>query len=97
MFFQCDWFDLVNDTRVGDFVMVEVKHQSHYSGNNLLFAHQVQHVYCLSHPHESTKHRWVVYKVNPEIDTLDMMRAWKDTTMMMSFMSIKKKMKVTKV
>jgi hypothetical protein len=26
-------------------------------------------VYYLSNPHESMKHLWVVYKVNPEIDT----------------------------
>jgi hypothetical protein len=26
-------------------------------------------VYYLSYPHESTKHWWVVYKVNPEMDT----------------------------
>jgi hypothetical protein len=49
--------------------MVKVKHESRYSGNNLLFAHQAQHVYYLSYPHESMKHWWVVYKVNPEIDT----------------------------
>jgi hypothetical protein len=26
-------------------------------------------VYYLSYPHESMKHWWVVYKVNPEMDT----------------------------
>jgi hypothetical protein len=25
-FFQCDWFDPINDTRVDDFGMMEVKH-----------------------------------------------------------------------
>jgi hypothetical protein len=69
VFFECDWFDRVNDTRVDDFGMVEVKHESCNSGNNLLFAHQVQQVYYLSYPHESMKHLWVVYKVNPEMDT----------------------------
>jgi hypothetical protein len=54
---------------VGDFGMVEVKHESCYSGNNLLFAHQAQQVYCLSYPHKSMKHWWVVYKVNSEMDT----------------------------
>jgi uncharacterized protein with NRDE domain len=54
---------------VDDFGMVEVKHESRYSGNNLLFAHQVQYVYYLSYPHESMKHWWVVYKLNPEMDT----------------------------
>jgi hypothetical protein len=49
--------------------MVEVKHESRYSGNNLLFAHQVQQVYYLSYPNESMKHWWVVYKLNPEMDT----------------------------
>jgi hypothetical protein len=69
VFFECDWFDPVNGTRVNNFGMVEVKHESCYSGNNLLFAHQVQHVYYLSYPPESMKHWWVVHKVNPEIDT----------------------------
>jgi hypothetical protein len=67
-FFECDWFDPVNDTRVDDFGMVEVKHESRYSDNNLLFAHQAQQVYYLSYPHEGMKHWWVVYKVNPEMD-----------------------------
>jgi hypothetical protein len=40
VFFECDWFDPVNITRVDDFGMVEVKYESRYSGNNLLFAHQ---------------------------------------------------------
>jgi hypothetical protein len=40
VFFECDWFDPVNGTRVDDFCMMEVKHESCYSGNNLLFAHQ---------------------------------------------------------
>jgi hypothetical protein len=55
MFIECDWFDPVNDTRVDDFGMVEVKRESHYSDNNLLFAHQAQQLYCLSYPHESLK------------------------------------------
>jgi hypothetical protein len=42
VFFECDWFDPVNGTRVDDFGMVDVKHESRYSGNNLLFAHQAQ-------------------------------------------------------
>jgi hypothetical protein len=54
---------------VDDFGMVEVKHESRYSGNNLLFVHQAQQVYYLSYPHQSMKHWWVVYKVNPEMDT----------------------------
>jgi hypothetical protein len=44
VFFRCDWFDQVNDARVDDFDMVEVKYGSRYSGNNLLFAHYVQQV-----------------------------------------------------
>jgi hypothetical protein len=67
--FECDWFDLVNGTRVDDFGMVEVKHESRYSGNNFLFAHQTKLVYYLSYPHKSTKHWWMVYKVNPEMET----------------------------
>jgi hypothetical protein len=42
VFFQCDWFDPVNGTEVDDFGMVEVKHESSYSGNNLLFVHQAK-------------------------------------------------------
>jgi hypothetical protein len=30
VFFQCDWFDPINDTRVDDFGMVEVKQESCY-------------------------------------------------------------------
>jgi hypothetical protein len=42
VFFVCDWFDLVNGTRVDNFGIIEVKHESSYSGNNLLFAHQAE-------------------------------------------------------
>jgi hypothetical protein len=35
VFFECDWFDSVNGTGVNDFAMVEVKHESRYSGSNL--------------------------------------------------------------
>jgi hypothetical protein len=54
---------------VNDFGMVEVKHKSCYSGNNLLFVHQAQQVHYLSYPYESMKQWWVIYKVNPEMDT----------------------------
>jgi hypothetical protein len=69
VFFQCDWFDSINDTRVDDFGMVEVKHESRYSGSNLSLAHQTQQVYYLSYPHPSLKSWFVVYKVNPEMHT----------------------------
>jgi hypothetical protein len=49
--------------------MMEVKHESCYLGNNLLFAHQAQQVYYLSYPHKNMKNWWMVYKVNPEMDT----------------------------
>jgi hypothetical protein len=52
---------------VGDFGMVEVKHESRYSGSNHLLAHQVQQVYYLSYPHPSLKIWWVVYNVNPKM------------------------------
>jgi hypothetical protein len=45
VFFECDWYNPVNGTKVDDFGMVEVKHESCYSGNNFLFAHQAQQVY----------------------------------------------------
>jgi hypothetical protein len=69
VFFQCDLFDPINDTRVDEFGMVEVKHESRYSGNNLLVAHQAQQVYYLSYPHPSFKNWWIVYKVRPKMHT----------------------------
>jgi hypothetical protein len=69
VFFQCDWFDLINDTRVDEFDMVGVKHESRYSGSNLLLAHQVQQVYYLSYPHPSFKNWCIVYKVRPGMHT----------------------------
>jgi hypothetical protein len=69
VFFQCDWFDPIHSTRVDDFGMVEIKHESQYTGINLLLAHQTQQVYYLSYPHVSLKNWWVVYKVNPKIHT----------------------------
>jgi hypothetical protein len=67
--FYCNWFDLVNGIRVDDFGMVEVKHESCYSDNNLLFPHQAQQVYYLNYPHKSMKHWCVVYKANRKMDT----------------------------
>jgi hypothetical protein len=69
VFFQYDWFDPINDPRVDDFGMVEVKHELRYSGSNLLLAHQAQQVYYLSYPHPSLKNWWVIYKVNPKMHT----------------------------
>jgi hypothetical protein len=63
VFFHCDWFNPINDTRVDNFDMVEVKHESRYLGSNLLLAHQAQQVYYLSYPHPSLKNWWIVYKV----------------------------------
>jgi hypothetical protein len=69
LFFQCDCLDPINDTRVYDFGMVEVKHECRYSGSNLLLAHEAQQVYYLSYLHPSLKNWWVIYKVNPEMHT----------------------------
>jgi hypothetical protein len=91
VFSECDWLDPINDTRVDDFNMVEVKHESHYLCNNILLANQVQHVYYLSYPHQSFKNWWVVYKVNPEMHTYRYVSTWNIRGMMMSFMSIKNK------
>jgi hypothetical protein len=38
-FFQYDWFDPINDTRVDKFSMVEVKHESCYLGSDLVLVH----------------------------------------------------------
>jgi hypothetical protein len=54
---------------VDKFGMVEVKHESCYSGSGLLLAHQAQQVYYLSYPHPSFKNWWVVYKVHPEMQS----------------------------
>jgi hypothetical protein len=62
-------FDPINDTKVDEFSMVEVKHESHYLGSNLLLAHQAPQVYYLSYPLSSFKNWWVVYKVRPEMHT----------------------------
>jgi hypothetical protein len=92
--FQCDWFDPIHGTRVDDFGMVEVKHESCYTGINLLLAHQAQQVYSLSYPHVSIKNWWVVYKINPEIHAR---RYDEYIEKMRRRMSIKKKSKYTKV
>jgi hypothetical protein len=49
--------------------MVEVKHESCYSGSNLLLAHHVQQVYYLFYTHPSLKNWLVLYKVNPKMHT----------------------------
>jgi hypothetical protein len=40
--FQCNWFDPIHNTKVDDFSIVEVKHESRYSDINFLCAHQTQ-------------------------------------------------------
>jgi hypothetical protein len=55
VYFDCDLFDPISNTRVNNFGMVEVKHMSHLSDNNIVLAHQVPHVYYLSYPHQSLK------------------------------------------
>jgi hypothetical protein len=67
VFFQCYWFDPINDTRVDEFGMLEVKHESRYSRSNFFLAHQAQQVYYLSYPHPSFKKWWVIYKVHPKM------------------------------
>jgi hypothetical protein len=69
VFFQCDWFNPINGTRVDDFGMVEAMHESRYSQSNLLLAHQAQQVYYLRYHHPSFKKLWVVYEVHPEMRT----------------------------
>jgi hypothetical protein len=81
MFFECDWFDQINDTRVDDFSMVEVNHESCYSDNNILLAHKAQQVYYLSYPHQYFKN-WCTWKVGRR---------------RMSLMCVKNKLKNTKI
>jgi hypothetical protein len=73
VFFQCDWFDPINDTRVDEFGTVEVKHESCYLGSNLLLAHQTQQVYYLSYPHSSFKISGLFTKSIPKCTLIDMM------------------------
>jgi hypothetical protein len=49
-------FGGTKELKVVFFGMVEVKRESLYSDNNILFAHQVQQVYYLSYPHKTMKH-----------------------------------------
>jgi hypothetical protein len=69
VFFQCDWFDPINSTRVDEVGMVEVKYELCYSGSDILLTHQAQQVYYISYPHPSFKNWWVVYKVCPKMHT----------------------------
>jgi hypothetical protein len=94
VFFQRDWIDPIHDTRVDDFGIVEVKHESRYTCINLLLAHQAQQVYYLRYHQVSLKNWWVVYKVNPEIHTR---RYDEYMEKMRRRMSIKKKSKNTKI
>jgi hypothetical protein len=55
VFFQCDWFDPINGTRVDEVGMVEVKYELCYSGSDLLLTHQAQQVYYISYPQPSFK------------------------------------------
>jgi hypothetical protein len=94
VFFQCDWFDPIHGTRVDDFGMVEVKHESRYTGINLLLAHQTQQVYYLSYPHISLKNGGWYIKLILTYTLVDMTSTWKE---MRRRMSIKKKSKNTKI
>jgi hypothetical protein len=73
VFFQCYWFDLINNTRVDDFGMVEIKHESHYSGSNFLLAHQAQQEYYLIYPLPSLKIGGLYTKLIPKCTLVDMM------------------------
>jgi hypothetical protein len=49
--------------------MVEVNYKLHLSDNNIVLAHQAQHVYYLNYPHRSLKNWWVIYKVYRQMHT----------------------------
>ncbi|WVZ89264.1 hypothetical protein U9M48_035690 [Paspalum notatum var. saurae] len=61
VFFECDWFDPCNGTRVDKYGMVEVKHSSRLSSSIKSV------VYYLPYPHPSLKAWWVAFKVNPQM------------------------------
>ena len=68
VFFECDWFDPRNGTRVDKYGMVEVKHNTKLQGhNNAILASQAEQVYYLSYPHRSLQAWWVAFKVNPQL------------------------------
>lgn len=69
VFFECEWFDTRNGTRVDKYGMVEVKHRSRLptSINSVVLAHQAKQVYYLPYPHPSLKAWWVAFKVNPQV------------------------------
>ena len=69
VFFECDWFDPRNGTRVDKYGMVEVKHSSRLPSriNSVLLANQAHQVYYLPYPHPSLKAWWVAFKVNPQM------------------------------
>jgi hypothetical protein len=70
--FDCEWFD-PQQTREDEFGIVEEKHESRFKGSeysNVVLAHQAQHMYYLTYPHENLKSCWVVYKINPEVHPL---------------------------
>ena len=69
VFFECDWFDLRNGTRVDKYGMVEVKHSSRLPSriNSAVLANQAEQVYYLPYPHPSLKAWWVAFKVNPQV------------------------------
>ncbi|WVZ89594.1 hypothetical protein U9M48_035974 [Paspalum notatum var. saurae] len=69
VFFERDWFDPRNGTRVDKYGMVEIKHSSRLPShiNSVVLANQAQQVYYLPYPHPSLKAWWVAFKVNPQM------------------------------
>ncbi|WVZ97106.1 hypothetical protein U9M48_042663 [Paspalum notatum var. saurae] len=72
VFFECDWFNPRNGTRVDKYGMVEVKHSSRLPSriNSVVLANQAEQVYYLPYPHPSLKAWWVAFKVNPQISAV---------------------------
>ncbi|WVZ64477.1 hypothetical protein U9M48_013985 [Paspalum notatum var. saurae] len=69
VFFECDWFNPRNGTRVDKYGMVEVKHSSRLPSriNSVVLANRAEQVYYLPYPHPSLKTWWVAFKVNPQV------------------------------
>jgi hypothetical protein len=66
VFFVYNWFDSINGIRHNKYGMVEIKHNAKLPGNdNLILAHQVEHVYYLKYQCQKLAAWRVVYKVNP--------------------------------
>jgi hypothetical protein len=66
VFFICNWFNSIHGIQHNKYGMIEIEHNSKLPGNDdVILAHQGEHVYYLNYPCQKLAAWWVVYKVNP--------------------------------